>query len=1014
MKRSVMCLAWSMVLLVLASAAYGSDQGQVAYWNFDEGKGNALQDLSGHDNHGEIRGATWVKSGAGYALSFDGVDDYVDCGNGPSLDITGPITLQAWVKPTAANQGEPGIVGKFFESYAFTYYSTAHFYISSGGNNVQGPLKVNVWTHIAASFDGQTMRIYLNGEEWGTKKSKFTTVNHGKNFLMGCIVGNPTSADRSLRGTAFFPGLIDGVRVHNRVLEHEEVVKYYNLEATSKGQTPFDTDKFGRFKLEPFFYPDEDRAVLSVNFRWMLPLSEGTRMYGELVAVDSQESVRTWEIHPNSARYESEGEFSLKGLEPGTYEFCAVLHDGENALKTESVQFQYPLEPRPDLPSPDVKQIATLAPAIGPPSYDVKVTRGGGLNVTVKGRTYKIESSYSYPHGGDNRLVAGFVDRQGENAWSVRVKERDGKPGEVTARGKYYEISRRITLEESRIMVRDTITNKSDDVIGIILSNHINLRDLEDAQVTDMTNPTIFVGTHDSGVGILPMDDLYHLRTTNRATSGLAEVRDENFGLDEGASYTIEWAIYPTATNDYYTFINQIRKDEDLHGYVAGTMNGMSRTKPLPAEVVDRKNVTYARIGTLGEPPDDRTVSLEGFEFMEYPIESANITKTFAQSKELYPDMLVMFHVAHTLYACGDPEERFPDSRALYSDGRQMHYGPNTMAYYGNYFSKQRVDDGWRWWIFYPTMENSFGKAMIEAMEYMVDEMGATAMWADGFISGYVRSGYSYDRWDGHSVDIDPETKLVTARKNCVPWVSLPVLRKSVRILAAKGGVMFTNGHPGPPSLWKEAMITSCETGGGDKRPLGQLHLGRTLVPLGNPSAIKNGRDVYRDAISKLDFGALYQWFGDGERLKYKTIVEHMYPITFESIHPGTVRGRERIITRKSGVYGWLDDRALHAVYFYDARGALARHDFVTTVSTAGVRTEVMLGKDESAAIVRLPVTLTSDNPVNVSVRGYDEQAIELALHGQGAVLIEAVDGQFPSRTVNLDGQTLITVPRTK
>ena len=57
--------------------------------------------------------------------------------------------------------------------------------------------------------------------------------------------------------------------------------------------------------------------------------------------------------------------------------------------------------------------------------------------------------------------------------------------------------------------------------------------------------------------------------------------------------------------------------------------------------------------------------------------------------------------------------------------------------------------------------------------------------------------------------------------------------------------------------------------------------------------------------------------------MDHKTLVEHMYPIKIESIHAGTIRGRDRIVTKNSGVYGWPGDRRLHVVYRYDARGYL-------------------------------------------------------------------------------------------
>lgn len=368
----------------------------------------------------------------------------------------------------------------------------------------------------------------------------------------------------------------------------------------------------------------------------------------------------------------------------------------------------------------------------------------------------------------------------------------------------------------------------------------------------------------------------------------------------------------------------------------------------------------------------------------------------------MYPDIKVMFHVAHGLYACNNPEELFPDSRAIDANGNQIHYGPNTMEYYGEYFSEERVKEGWRWWIFYPTMENSFGKAMLEAIRYMVDELGATGMWADGFISGYVPGGYSYDRWDGHSVTIDPETKLVTRKKTSVPWVALPVLRKVIRIIDASGGVTITNGQPGSRSLWKENMIASCE---GSEQALMSLHLGRAPCSLGSEADSVSA--TYRDILTKLEHGSLYFWYR--YKMDHKTLVEHMYPITIQSIHAGVIHGEERIITKKSGTYGWHGDSSLHIVYFYDERGTLSQSNFLTTVDDTGVRTDLRLEKEQSAALVKLPIALAVSSPVNINVREYGANAILIALNGQSEVEICIKTGDFTvesgvSYRVTVDG----------
>lgn len=1117
-------------IVVCASLAVGADSGLVAHWDCNKGTGEILHDRSGNKNHGKIHGAKWVQSGSGYALQFNGVDNYVDCGNDPSLDITGPLTLQAWIMPTSVSRGEPGIIGKFFESYAITYSGSAHFYISSGGNYISGPIQLGKWLHITATFDGAVMRLYLSGMEVADKKSRYDTIGHWGRFTIGSIIGDQKSADPNLRNTAFFPGLIDDVRVYNRALTAREIMECYNEDAKEKGMTPFDVRRFGQFTLEPFFYSNDESVVLSVNYRWVLPVPDNAQMVAELAEAGSPKPISSQSLAGNDARCEAEAEFSLKGLPPGDYELRALVRkpdmilkagdfvrgsssvqtnsktgrinlrggwaeydimtgegeyrlfiraahiydsagvrcimDGKStveinlngpngnneaawnntqweavgtfplsagrhtlrietfpvnvsaknkifskdvyigafALETvapptntriERVAFRLPFDPPVTPPSPAKQTVASLPAPVTPPAYQVIVKPGGGLVVQVAGQSFPIESSYSYPDGGFNRLTAGAHDASNEPEWRVSISNSTDKMLRITAAGKFYRVDRTVHMQPTRILIRDTIHNTWNDVLGVMLSNHVNLRDMEDAQVIQMMNPTIFVARGGVGMGLIALDDLYQLRQETSHTDGLAEIRDHHFGLDAGASCTVEWAIYPTATVDYYDFINQVRKDEGLHGHVAGAFSFGIRRDPPPAELVAMRNIAYISIGCLSKPLDNPATPLEGIEFMEYPKESAAIKDTFARTKALFPGIKVMFHVAHSLYMCNNPDKRFPNSRAMDTNGRQMYYGPNSFDYYGKHISQEMFNDNWRWWTFYPTEQNSFGKAMIAAMEYMVNEIGATGMWADGYAFGYVKGNYSYDCWDGRSVTIDPRTKRVTLKKNLVAWTALPVLKRCARIISDAGGVLISNGQPGPRSYWPEHTITSCETAGGDAQPVGALHLGRTVTPLGNLNAIKNERDYYRDILTKLNFGALYFWFGGPSMHTHKTLTEHMYPITFESIHSGIVRGRERIVTKNSGIYGWHGDDALHAVYLYDARGALIGHNFLTTFDQRSVRTEVTLKQDQSAAIVKIPVVLRASAPLNLIVRQYDPCAIRIALNGKGRVCIRVSNGDY-------------------
>ncbi|MCL4283438.1 MAG: fibronectin type III domain-containing protein, partial [Flavobacteriales bacterium] len=153
------------------------------------------------------------------ALSFDGVDDRVDLGDPASLDITGTqITLEAWIYPTAwrANSWQGNIVNS--ESNA-----TAGYMIRCGNNgqlsfnlgdgsswhevlSATNALTLNTWQHVAGTYDGTTMRLFLNGVQVGSQPASFSIASTGTSTVIG---------DWSNGTGRNFPGKIDEVRIWN-------------------------------------------------------------------------------------------------------------------------------------------------------------------------------------------------------------------------------------------------------------------------------------------------------------------------------------------------------------------------------------------------------------------------------------------------------------------------------------------------------------------------------------------------------------------------------------------------------------------------------------------------------------------------------------------------------------------------------------------------------------------------------------------------------------------------------
>ncbi len=214
--------------------AIGSEA--VGIWNLDEGTGTTANDVSGYGNNGTISGASYststpqsiVGSGQGkYALSFDGTDDYVDCGSGTSLDITGAITIEAWVKPTGTtNRG--GIVnrwlisgddrGGYILSLAENNVIRFAFGRTGGYDYKQTTDTINTsWHHIAGTRTGTTVKIYVDG----TEVSAEGNISSDWDPAPGTI--NYISAAPWSR----FNGLIDEVRIYGTALTLGQIQQHY-------------------------------------------------------------------------------------------------------------------------------------------------------------------------------------------------------------------------------------------------------------------------------------------------------------------------------------------------------------------------------------------------------------------------------------------------------------------------------------------------------------------------------------------------------------------------------------------------------------------------------------------------------------------------------------------------------------------------------------------------------------------------------------------------------------------
>jgi len=212
-------------------------------WHLDDGAGTTPTDNSGNGNHGSFSGAPiWSASSRfGYALTFDGTDDYVSIPDAPSLDMdsaTGAITVEAWIYPHASgsNLWRSILAKRAMSSAPGTNYEisldrvTGNLLFYSGHypqiwiSSVSIPL--NQWSYVAVTLQASEgrLRFYRNGM---LLDSTVTYSGSG-----GCF-GGATSSVLTI-GTAgqiaeCFDGVIDEVRLTGRVLSSTEIADNYRL-----------------------------------------------------------------------------------------------------------------------------------------------------------------------------------------------------------------------------------------------------------------------------------------------------------------------------------------------------------------------------------------------------------------------------------------------------------------------------------------------------------------------------------------------------------------------------------------------------------------------------------------------------------------------------------------------------------------------------------------------------------------------------------------------------------------
>ncbi|MCA9208134.1 MAG: LamG domain-containing protein, partial [Planctomycetales bacterium] len=219
-------------------AGAGGSSDLVGHWKLNENSGTDAADDSGSGNDGELFGVFSFDLDSvascptdGSALRFNGTDDYIAVPDSNSLDITDALTIAGWVHADSWGAGfnvdviaRKGSDGPNSYQLAVADKKVTLLLDDSDGGGIQGKTRLSkdAWYHVAATWDGSEVRIYVNGSlDMDAAASWSGTLSTDSRDLY--IGGQP--------GGDFFDGILDDIRIYNRALSSSEVAALYGLRA---------------------------------------------------------------------------------------------------------------------------------------------------------------------------------------------------------------------------------------------------------------------------------------------------------------------------------------------------------------------------------------------------------------------------------------------------------------------------------------------------------------------------------------------------------------------------------------------------------------------------------------------------------------------------------------------------------------------------------------------------------------------------------------------------------------
>ena len=262
MKQLFSCAV--LIALMLITAGYATAdlaEGLVVYFTFDNVNGKTVVDDSGNGLDADVIANTeFVKGKYGDAIRI--TKEGPDCVNVPAADelkITGEITMAAWINQDAWNNNSQWFDknchnGGEHSSYGIGIFgdgASFNMFLGTGNSrptlNMPHALDAKTWHHVVGTYDGSTMKVYVDGEVAAEQEQKFDfTGTNDQDLRIGCSKDRPQYT--------FENGSIDEAAIWRRALSEDEINEAMNGGLLAVSPLDKTATTWGSIKSRTFSY----------------------------------------------------------------------------------------------------------------------------------------------------------------------------------------------------------------------------------------------------------------------------------------------------------------------------------------------------------------------------------------------------------------------------------------------------------------------------------------------------------------------------------------------------------------------------------------------------------------------------------------------------------------------------------------------------------------------------------------------------------------------------------------